>query len=344
MDVTLARFRELALQERLHSRTVYLRSLDLAVAALRGRTGIAELRSDRPCVVVPDLHARRDFLLRVLEHRLEERSLLELLSVGRVNLLCLGDGMHSEERGRARWERAASLSLPGLIPASALDVLDQEMVESLGLMQMVMELKHFFPEHFHYLKGNHDQVMGHVTKFAPVVGEGRLVRAWIRDRFGEDFLQRYKLFEDLLPLMAIGRHLVATHSAPGRAVSKNEIELRTLRAEKALCWTSNSRRARDGSYLFETEENYRNFKEILRSLGRSGSTWIIGHRAVDSDENGGLYRSQFKGRMIQINRPDRYVIAVIPADGRFRPELDVYDLERTDHLDRMAGLFGDHWA
>ena len=66
--------------------------------------GVVRLYEELPTIIVPDLHARLDFFLGLLEWRRGgEAPVLERLASGELQLLCLGDGMHAEARAARRW-------------------------------------------------------------------------------------------------------------------------------------------------------------------------------------------------------------------------------------------------
>src|SRR3990172_11111223 len=70
--------------------------------------GIVFLNRDLPCILVPDLHARLDFFLSVLlRGDGNGANALKRLLENEVQIVCLGDGMHSEGRAYGRWNAAA---------------------------------------------------------------------------------------------------------------------------------------------------------------------------------------------------------------------------------------------
>lgn len=83
------------------SKEVYLASLEKAMDILDEETGLVELDQTVPTIVVSDLHARRDFLYRLLEREIhyedEQIQIFKLLQQGKINIVCVGDGMHSEK-------------------------------------------------------------------------------------------------------------------------------------------------------------------------------------------------------------------------------------------------------
>lgn len=86
----------------------------------------------------------------------------DLLQRGLVNVCCVGDIVHSDERfdwvinDNGDWTH---------------ELLEKEMLRSLGSAAMIMYLKMQYPEHFHCLRGNHDDMAGELTKdFRKFVG------------------------------------------------------------------------------------------------------------------------------------------------------------------------------
>lgn len=314
--LALQDLKAMARREELDSRQGLLASLQGATEVLESGTGIAELPQGVPTLVIPDIHARREFLVKVMEHELNGEKVFDLLQAGQVNVLCLGDGMHGERRVRERWVEAESDFQAGNVAGSS--AMRQEMVESLGTMQMVMDLKTAFPENFHYLRGNHDEMNNpsrEYMKFARTLSESGMVRSWVKESLGEDFLERYARFEESMPLAATGQGLVATHAAPGSALTREEIERRDERAFTTLAWTDNT--------LWEPDGHEREvFQGNLGQLGSPEAHWLVGHRPVQD----GLYRGQFDDRLVQVNAPGEFVVALVGADGSFDPKRDIFSL------------------
>ncbi|KPJ81225.1 MAG: hypothetical protein AMS17_19790, partial [Spirochaetes bacterium DG_61] len=68
---------------------------------------IVYLKEDIPIIIVPDLHARIDFLLTILLRKNENGlSTLQLLATDMLQIVCVGDGFHAEGRAAERWAGA----------------------------------------------------------------------------------------------------------------------------------------------------------------------------------------------------------------------------------------------
>ncbi|MCC6750211.1 MAG: metallophosphoesterase [Deltaproteobacteria bacterium] len=203
----------------------YLRPLRAARRTLEAQGGLLRLRPDLLTILVPDLHGRRDYLDAVLRTRDPElgQSYRALLAQGRVQLVCLGDVMHSEHRG-SLWRRG--------MPDEAMAL---EMGESLGTLTRVANLQHRYPGLVHLLRGNHDDV----GPLAPVAGQNlplqvRRTREFLGARFGEAFVGELARFFAALPIAASGPGFVLAHSAPMFSIGRDEVERRAERATVSL--------------------------------------------------------------------------------------------------------------
>jgi hypothetical protein len=282
----------------------------------RGRTGgLIRLEPDLETILVPDLHGRVDFLHDLLLS--EDWDALARLEAGRLQVVCVGDGFHGEARAYQRWNAAYAEWLTGWQHHAAMD---EEMVESLGVMETVMRVKLAAPGVFHFLKGNHENVANELGggnyPFVKFVEEGEMVATYVRHFLGEDFLNAYRRFEKNLPLVAVGGNFVVSHAEPARAFGAEDIvEYRDREDVVAgLTWTDNDR-ARKGSVA-----------EMLTTLLGAGvapqARYFGGHRPV-----AGLYHPRAGGRYIQFHNPARRIVVRLEPSRPFQAERDVVEVE-----------------
>ena len=315
-------------RQSLPDREEYLEKLKAASAALdseggpgrpldsRGRPGgFVRLAGDAPTILLPDLHARTDFLASVLLQPLPEgRTVLDALGQGALQVLCLGDGFHAEARAADRWKRAYQEFVGAYVRHRAMD---QEMRESLALMEMVLVCKAAFPERFHFLKGNHENVLNEEGNgnhpFRKFALEGMMVTSWLERFYGRDFLERYAGFERRLPLFAAGPRFLGSHAEPRRAYTEQELIDARLNPDTVLglTWTDNG------------EADPEAVSVLLDRLlpGVPGARYFTGHRAIR-----GIYRELSGGRHLQVHNPDRFVVVWLMPDRDFDPELDIGEL------------------
>jgi len=203
--------------------------------------GLIELKEDIPTILIPDLHARREFLLNVLKNKDERgKSNLEKLLNKKIQIVCLGDGIHNEERPE-RWKEAWAETIKSGRPINT--HMEEEMTESLGVMEMIMQLKEASPENFHYLRGNHDDMKETHGGFYKYAKESLQVKNYVLQKFGKDFLDKYAEFEENMPLIAKGNKFIASHTFPDRIINYDEIVNFRGNKEnllKSFCWSRNN--------------------------------------------------------------------------------------------------------
>ncbi|MDC7232408.1 MAG: hypothetical protein PQJ58_04200 [Spirochaetales bacterium] len=284
--------------------------------------GLVFLHQNIPLIVLPDLHARKDFLYSLLMTPTDSGTVLERLAEGSVQIVCVGDGFHAEKRAYKRWQKAFT-EYRGSFRKHR--YMDQEMSESLGLMQMVMLLLTQFPSRFFFLKGNHENILNEEGRgnhpFGKFVYEGEMVRFWFEKFMGRDLMEKYAAFEHSLPFMALGRELIITHAEPERYYHPEEIinihEHDDIKL--GLTWTANDR-AREGS----VEEILSDYSQ---RFNRAFSYCIGGHRTIRT-----LYNTRASGRYIQIHNPDRQIVLFSDQIEKFDPQTNIADLQQTGRL------------
>jgi hypothetical protein len=304
----LEAFRGMARSHQLETPQAYLSSLQKGRIIFEKQGRWVKIPDAVPSLILPDLHAQRDYLLQALELKLDGKTVWQRLQAGQINLVLLGDAMHSEQRAQQRWLQAEAEVLGAHPEASP--AMQAEMVESLGLMRMIFELKSVFPERFFFLRGNHEDMdpQRPYAKFTRV-GESNLVKHWVVARFGADFLKRWSQAEKALPLVGEGGSFLASHSPPEELLLREDVLQGSAAVFHACTWSDNTRWQPGGLQ----EGNF------LANCRRYGVTpqrpWVVGHRKVE----GARYRSQCGGRLLQINPLDRDPRIYLLAPPRGKP-------------------------
>lgn len=276
-------------------------SMDIRPRGSDGAPGGLVLLRALPTVVVPDLHARVGYLKALLSWSPpgENYTVYQGLSLGKLQVVCVGDGFHAEARAIQRWQTAFGEFSKDFKKHKAMD---EEMSESLGLMMIVMELKSAFPEYFHFLKGNHENIANENSldnrSFMKFVYEGAMVTSWFRKFMGEETFLKYYEFEKKLPVFAVGDRFCITHSEPRKHYWKYELIESMINRKIVfdLTWTANGEADKNSvsSYL---EEYF---------PGEIKARFFGGHRPVTA-----LYNIRADGKYIQIHNPNCYVAAYI---------------------------------
>ncbi len=267
-------------------------------------------------VIVPDLHARTGLLPALLDfNKGGDFNVLDRLASGDLQIVCVGDGFHAEARAVRRWEEAFEEFEGGYVNHRNMD---EEMKESLGLMEMVFEIKSAFPEQFHFLKGNHENVKNENGygnySFGKFVYEGEMVTTYIRKFYGDDFLNQYYLFEKELPVFAVGSDFLISHAEPAFFFSKDEIINYRSNPEViyGLTWTGND------------QAEYRSVQRMLdyyiKAENRSNAYYFGGHRPVN-----GLYNLRAEGRYVQIHNPRHFAAAFLMNNKKINLDNDIIE-------------------
>lgn len=288
--------------------------------------GLLYLKSfapDVPAVLVPDLHGRTGFFDEILSFVLPEDfygktpgkrlTVAQALDLKKLYLVCLGDGFHTEVVSRERWKQAYEQWKAGNIRSAAML---GEMSDSLGLMQRVMNCKCRWPRYFHFLKGNHENILNESAHgnlaFGKYTYEGELVRSFMLDVYGESLLNRYAHFEHRLPLFVWAANFLASHAQPLCMFSKDDV-INGLKDEAVvlgLTWTDNDEAQKDSVALM--------LKSFLPD--RPDALYFGGHRFIS-----GTYRLKANGKYVQLHNPDKHCITLIRTYRPFNPNTDIYD-------------------
>ncbi len=286
--------------------------------------GILCLFPDIPTVIVPDIHARQDLILSIMLAPLGgTTTTLDGLAQSQLQVVCLGDGFHAEGRRAARWQQALA-EFQGEYQKHK--HMDDEMRESMGVMEMVMELKRAFPLHFHFLKGNHENISnengGGNFPFRKYAYEGAMVLDYVRRFYGDDFLRMYYNFEKSLPLLAIGSNFLISHAEPKKFYNTESVLNYHSRPAvvAGLTWTDNDEA--------EKTSVRRMIEHYLPEEVWAEARYFGGHRPVS-----GKYNARAAGLYLQIHNPQKFQVACCYPDHVIDGDTCVVDIENvTRHL------------
>lgn len=283
-------------------------------------------KSPLPLIVVPDIHARPLFLENILDYILPEdflgaqpRSVHEALRYGLVRLICVGDALHTEVGTKERWIAAEIEFAQNLYTGPAISA---EMKDGLAVICALMKMKEIYPHNFHFLKGNHENILNKTEDgdygFRKFADEGRMVREFIAEYYGDDVLYILSCVEAAMPLIAVTNNCVISHAEPRYAFRKDQLINARMEPSvvEGLTWTDNDI-AEQGSVSGIIEE--------LCSPDQIPDKYVYlgGHRPVK-----GNYALRQGGRYIQIHNPRFQNIALVRPDKIFNPETDIVSVEK----------------
>ncbi|MDA3938800.1 MAG: metallophosphoesterase [Spirochaetia bacterium] len=291
---------------------------DIRPKASDGNPGGLILLNSLPTIIVPDLHARMGYLRALLSWIPPDANftVYQGLLLGKLQIVCVGDGFHSEARGIPRWKTAFKEFSSDYKKHKSMD---EEMLESLGVMMIVMELKAAFPENFHFLKGNHENVANEESAdnrpFRKFVYEGAMVTSWFHKFMNEETYRKYYMFEKKLPVFAVGDRFCVTHAEPRKHYKKNELIDAMIHREVVfdLTWTANDE-AEENSVIKYLEEYF---------PGDNQSLMFGGHRPVPK-----FYKTRAFGRYLQIHNPDQYIAVYMNNILEFSTEKNILILPK----------------
>ena len=219
----------------------------------RGRPGgVLELPGKPTPVIVGDLHAEIDNLLKILT----ASPCLEGLASGDALLLLLGDTVHSQ-------------ASDGL----------EEMDSSLLMLDLVCKLKIRFPERVFWLHGNHETLDESVGKVG--VPQGLVLQQKAQALRGPEYVERLAECFDLLPYVVKTDDFIATHAGPTRSreTLQDLIDIRDHpQLAWQLTWNRLQRPARPAGY---TKKDVKSFRERLGV--EKGTPLIVSHTPLSVD-------------------------------------------------------------
>src|SRR6056297_93323 len=327
---------EIAQRAGLPEREAYTALIQQAIEVLQNEDPLYRPRDERnrpggllrlnhqPTIIIPDLHARPWFLLQVLAYRPgrqpDSTTVFELLRQGELQMICVGDGFHGESRAAQRWKKAFKEFTGKYHRHSAMD---EEMRESLSLMEIVMQLKIMRPDSFHFLKGNHENILNEEGRgnhpFRKFAFEGEMVKEWVLKFYGEEFISAFAEMEHEFPLLAVDGTFMLSHAEPQRFFTPEEV----IRYRKyddvvlGLTWTPNDG-AEEGSVERMISE-YCSYPEQALYFG--------GHRPVQ-----GTFNLRAGDKYVQLHNPGTYSIALVQPGILPDPRRDIIELPYDEEL------------
>lgn len=252
---------------------------------------INNIDSEKPTVIVPDIHGRPDFV----------RKVFETYNTETWDIVFTGDILH-REGNRKEWQAIESSFIPGnegiMLP---------ELNASLEAMYLIVDKILEAPDSVFLLRGNHDDVS------CTLVGDfGKYCRAKESVLFREGLLWlcSYGLFQSTdklcskLPYVYLGKEFIASHTVPIGPISLRDVKINDPETHEAFAWSSNG----DRPWLDET----------FKCLHPEAKLWFCGHVPVHSD----FLRISRSGdkTIVQNNHPDFWCVVEV-AGKEFRYQI-----------------------
>ncbi|BHH82609.1 metallophosphoesterase [Desulforhopalus sp. 52FAK] len=212
--------------------------------------GLVELSSKTSPVIVGDLHAEVNNLLKILS----ENCLLDCLRLKTATLIILGDAVHSEN-------------------ASEMDQFESSML----MMDIIFRLKLTFPDNVFYIRGNHDSFSPEINKNGHLQGE--LFQETLAETRGDEYVQQMQLFYDSLAYVVSSNDFICCHAGPPRfEVKRNDII--NIKPESKLAKELTKNRLQRPNHLGGYSKG--DVKKFRKSLNVSAKTpFFVGHTPMD---------------------------------------------------------------
>lgn len=212
--------------------------------------GIIELDQRSIPVIVGDLHAQVDNLLKILS----ENCLLGCLRTKSATLILLGDAVHSEN----------------------LDEME-DMDSSILMMDLIFALKLHFPTNFFYIRGNHDSFENDISKNG--ISQGVLMHERLIKLRGHAYAEEMQRYYDKLAYIVISPYVYATHAGPPRTNATLE-DLIHIGKNESLAREITRTRLQRGTY--PGGYNKSDIKRFRKALGVAKATpFVVGHTPLD---------------------------------------------------------------
>ena len=281
---------------------------------------------DLPLIIIPDIHARTDFIKNILNYTItpelnfiktaKQISVYQALKKNKIRIICVGDALHTEINTIERWKNIQIEFSKNIFtgPAATLEARD-----CFNTLFALLLLKISFPNNFHFLKGNHENIYNTTGdgdySFRKIADEGNTLKRFIQNYYGEDILYLISYYEKSLPLISITKQCVISHAEPRTSYTKNELinAKQNPQIIEDLTWTNND----------EAEEN--SVKKIIKNLlgTNSKAIYFAGHRPVIEN-----FKKLHNGLFFQIHNPHKQNIVLIYKDKDFNPETDIIGVEK----------------
>ncbi|MFW2366619.1 MAG: metallophosphoesterase [Desulforhopalus sp.] len=250
--------------------------------------GLVELSGQTTPVIVGDLHAQVDNLLKILS----ENCLLECLRMKTATLVILGDAVHSENAGE-------------------LDKFESTML----IMDLIFKLKLKYPENVFYIRGNHDSFTPEINKNG--VLQGALYRETLLSLRGGVYVDEMEKFHNQLSYCVCSNSFIACHAGPPRnGIGKRDII--NIKPGDPLSEELTKNRLQRPHYLAGYTK--RDVKNLRKCLGLPSSTcFIVGHTPMDPFGSFWLNAGAIKNHHIIYSALNSGPSVFIETAGKFMP-------------------------
>ncbi len=250
--------------------------------------GLVELTNKTTPVIVGDMHAEVDNLLKILT----ENCLLDCLRMKTATLIILGDAIHSEN----------------------VDEMDR-FENSMLIMDLIFRLKLKFPENVFYIRGNHDSFDPEINKNGYL--QGVLFEEALLQHRGPDYVREMQAFYAALPYIICSDSFIACHAGPPRGGTSRD-KLINIVEHPRLARELTSNRLKRPNYLGGYTKG--DVKKLRKCLDRPPKTrFVVGHTPIDPFGSFWLHAGTIKNHHIIYSAHNEGASIIIGTGNSFMP-------------------------
>ncbi len=280
--------------------------------------GLIFLDKNIDTILVSDIHSRVEFLKNLIDFKVNGKTVLQLLSEKKIQIVCVGDLYHSEINCKNRWLCAMEEMLGGFKFHNSIDF---EFNENIKTLHFISLLKINFPENFHFLKGNHENIANENINgnlpFGKFSKEGLIVKLFLEKFYSKELFKQLYIFEKKLPIVAVGNNFVVSHSEPRNFHSKEEIINYNQNPDVIFdfTWTGNNE---------ATKNSVENILKHFFSSNYNYSRYFAGHRPVPD-----MYSLRANNFFVQFHNPLKQNIVIISPGEDISLDKNIVNLMET---------------
>lgn len=250
--------------------------------------GIIQFPGNMTVVVMGDVHARADNVLRVIA----EGGLLASLESNDACLVFLGDMVHSQESNEL-----------------------EDMDSSVFILDLFCMLKRRFPENVFYVHGNHES-------FSPDVGKGGVLQGMLFKRHlkklrGKAYVGEVEQLFDGLAFVVQGSDFAACHGAPVRSRVNLNVLINIRRypgIQSELVWNRLRQGNRPSGYSKGSVKRFRRTLNLPKH-----APLIVGHTPQSNEDTLWLNVGGIEGHHIVYSAHTHRLAAMVMSQGQATP-------------------------
>jgi len=268
--------------------------------------GIIQFPGDMTVVIMGDVHARADNVLRVIT----EGGTLAALENNEACLVFLGDVVHSQESDEL-----------------------EDMESSVFILDLFCMLKRRFPENVFYIHGNHES-------FSPDVGKGGVPQGMLFHRYlkklrGKAYVSEIEKLFDGLAFVVQGDDFAACHGAPVRSRVNLNVLVNIRRypgIQSELVWNRLRQGNRPSGYSKGSVKRFRRTLNLPKH-----APLIVGHTPQSNEDTLWLNVGGIEGHHIVYSAHTHRLAAIVMSEGQAIPLEFVPEPALTFLEDTVAG-------